>query len=230
MDHANFVTDHGGSILWLSTDLRRAFGRDGSGSASPSVVGSPTSQARRHSTSCDAFLVSSDGPPVLTQRFKSALYSLSESGRYGTARPIVMTINAGAMCRAACPGNQRTPESSLGLSADEILDMTLIAGANSNVRRPLIVYFTDSFIEFLSRNFHPLCTTTIVLITSLVIYARSWLWTCAASSLRSKRIVPRGSSLIFCIASSLEWLLDTRPVTLRQYQRQCHYRCRWSRR
>ena len=55
-------------------------------------------------------------------------------------RPVYVAFNAGSMIYSACPGSASASSSSVGLTAEEILDMSLIAGADPNVSTSTVQY------------------------------------------------------------------------------------------
>jgi arginase family enzyme len=115
VEHAKFATQRGARIVWLSKDLRQPtaiFGSQGSDDASPSGP-------------------RAGGTPQM--QFQRVVDSLGENQAAGTRRPVYVSFNAGAMAHAACPGSLVTANSSMGLTADEILDMAMMAGADANV-------------------------------------------------------------------------------------------------
>jgi hypothetical protein len=64
-------------------------------------------------------------------KFKAILKQLGEKPNTGTRRPIFVSIHADAICGTALPG--AAIYGSIGLSAEEILDMCFIAGSDPNV-------------------------------------------------------------------------------------------------
>ena len=59
-------------------------------------------------------------------------------------RPIYVSINAGVMLSNSCPGS--AVASSVGLTSDEILDLTIQAGTDPNVSQ-----VTSPYCHILSR-------------------------------------------------------------------------------
>ena len=119
VEHAKFVLQRGGRIVWLSKDL-----------CQPSAIfgGQEAVDDSSHSTSSRS---SGGGTPQM--QFQKVIDSLGENVAAGTRRPVYVSFNAGVMAYHACPGSLVTANSSMGLTADEILDMAMMAGADSNV-------------------------------------------------------------------------------------------------
>ena len=103
MDGAHYITDRGGTIVWLGKHIRtRAATSSGSNSAA--------------------------------EQFKQVLVRLGENSQYstGSRRPVCVCFHLKAVNGVVCPGVS-TP-STVGFSADEIFEMSYIAGVNPNVR------------------------------------------------------------------------------------------------
>lgn len=109
IEQANFLAAKGGRVVWLSKDLRRLI--------RPSQS-SPTSS--------DTF---STGSPQSS--FQRVLGAVGGGTANTPRRPVYVSINAGVMLSNSCPGS--TLSSSVGLTADEILDLTIMAGTDPNV-------------------------------------------------------------------------------------------------
>ena len=116
MDQTNFITSRGGRVVWLSKDLR----------STPSQFPLPLPALTDGVTSSNPVPV----PVPVPIAFQKVLESLSGGA---ARRPIYVSLNAGAMKYSACPGSASAVSSSVGLSADEMLDMAVIAGADANV-------------------------------------------------------------------------------------------------
>lgn len=109
LDQATYITGKGGRIVWLSKDLRRL----------PRSFQSSPSSSDIYST----------GSPQSS--FQRVLGVLGGGSGNIPRRPIYVSINAGVMLSNSCPGSPIA--SSVGLTTDEILDMTILAGTDPNV-------------------------------------------------------------------------------------------------
>ena len=69
-----------------------------------------------------------DAPVTAQSAFTKTLEQLG-----GSRRPVYVSVNASSMLHSACPGMPSAASSSIGFSAEEVLDMALIAGTDSNV-------------------------------------------------------------------------------------------------
>lgn len=127
-DQTNFVTSKGGKIVWLTKDLRNT----SSTFPIPSPIGdTPRSASISSLSGTGISLGFGFGPITAPTAFQKVLESL---GGNILRRPIYVSINSGALLHSACPGSASSSSSSIGLTADEILDMAVIAGADPNVR------------------------------------------------------------------------------------------------
>jgi hypothetical protein len=110
---SNYVTSKGARVVWLSKDLRHT---------PQSFISSPSST--------EGYCT---GSPQTS--FQRVLETLGGGPPGAQRRPVYVSINAGVMQHGACPGSASTASSSIGLTADEILDMAVIAGSDPNVSR-----------------------------------------------------------------------------------------------
>lgn len=113
MIQANYVASKGARVVWLSKDLRHT----------PQSFNLSPSATEGYCT----------GSPQTS--FQRVLETLGGGTAGALRRPVYVSINAGVMQHGACPGSACTSTSSIGLTADEILDMAVIAGTDPNVSR-----------------------------------------------------------------------------------------------
>jgi hypothetical protein len=130
---SNYVTSKGARVVWLSKDLRHT---------PQSFISSPSST--------EGYCT---GSPQTS--FQRVLETLGGGPPGAQRRPVYVSINAGVMQHGACPGSASTASSSIGLTADEILDMAVIAGSDPNVSRRELCHdirtsYTTQYLLFTS--------------------------------------------------------------------------------
>jgi len=117
-DHTKYITEKGGRIIWLSKDLRHA-------SKPCDEQNSNTfKNVQKYSGHC-----------VKSQKvFQNVLdeLRLSRHGSNASDRAIYVSINASSIINNVSSSTM-TGLSSIGLTTDEILDIAMTAGADSNV-------------------------------------------------------------------------------------------------
>ena len=115
--------------MWLSKDIRKAtsaFTFPSPTNDTPGLAGTSSLSG----TGAVPGIINNSGPNSVTSAFQTVLESLSGNV---LRRPIYISLNAGALLYSACPGSASSSSSSLGLTADEILDIAVVAGSDPNV-------------------------------------------------------------------------------------------------
>jgi arginase family enzyme len=154
-EQAKYVIQRGGRVVWLSKDLRQpqaifgpsGYAHEGGGTSRVSGVDGGTgsvsgvgSAGSGNSSGVGGERTSSPTPRAAASvvatpqmHFQRVIESLGEHAATGARRPVYVSFNAGCMAYSACPGSLTTAASSLGFTADEVLDMAMMAGADANV-------------------------------------------------------------------------------------------------
>ena len=126
-DQAQFVTERGGRIIWLSKDLRPSILN------SFAVAGPPGQHVLAQ---FEAALREVGGGAGLGQGQGQGQQQLDSPPGGGKRRPVHVSLRADAISEAVLPG--AVGQSSIGLSVEEALDICFVAGADHNVSVPSV--------------------------------------------------------------------------------------------